>query len=82
MTQGVTNTEMFYLVVFAGLIAWLVTVFVYVLLHRSAERMFNKLVGDFQERFPHQCFICSYYRHVMFRHPPEHDCRHWTGEDR
>jgi hypothetical protein len=78
--QDVSTEMMLVLLGFAVVLAWLVSLFVYILLHRISSRTMDALVGDFQKRFPRQCFICSYYRNVMFRPPPEHNCNHWTAE--
>ena len=64
----------------ALLIAWAVSLVVYVLSFRARNRTMDTLMGEFAERFPHRCFLCAYYRFILDQVPPRHNCNDWTAE--
>lgn len=59
---------------------WASAVIVYGITSYWSNGTVAKLVGKFKRRFPHQCFLCSYYRNIMMEHPPEHDCGEWRDD--
>lgn len=59
--------------------AWIVSMVVYAITVYYCDKGLAKLMEDFRRRFPDRCFLCSYYRNVMIKPPPPHDCARWTG---